>query len=405
MADARAKLLAARVGLVLDEPFFGTLALGLALREDVGCGTAWTDGRTLGYDPAFIDRLSHDQVKALVAHEVMHCAAGHVWRRDGRTMARWNLAADKVINTTLREAGFSLPQGAYYAEGEEVGKSAEWVYARLPEQPGKGQGKGQGQGKGAGKGQKGQGGGKAPQGGASGDGAGSEFDGGALGEFRDAPQTMDADGSPAPSDAEWKQAVAQAAQQAKMCGKLPGSLERLVQQALAPKVDWRSVLRRFMERATSDYSWTMPNRRFIAGGIYMPSLLSHDMPEVAVAVDTSGSIDDVALAAFQAEVVAVIGETNPAAVTVYYADARVARCDRFERGEMLVWHPAGGGGTDFRPVFKAVEGQDVPPSCIIYLTDLCGTFPEVEPDVPTLWVTADDERAPWGETVKMEAGA
>jgi predicted metal-dependent peptidase len=306
-------------------------------------------------------------------------------------MAGWNIAADKVINTTLKEAGFTLPPDAWYTQGDEVGKSAEWVYARQPKNPPKG---GTGCGKGRGRGGKGS----------PGKGGQPQFDGGALGEFRDAPTGPDSDGNPAPSEQEWKQAAIQAATQAKQKGKLPSSLERLVQQALEPKVDWRGVLRRFMERAASDYSWHMPNRRYVAAGLYLPSLLSHEMPEVAIAVDTSGSIDDVILRAFQAEVAAVIGETNPAAVTVYYADAAVARVDRFERGELLVWKPAGGGGTDFRPVFRAVAKGETVPACLIYLTDLCGTFPENEPDgLPVLWVTGEDSKAPWGETVKMES--
>ena len=400
MADARGKLLQARVAMVLDEPFFGSLALGLALVVDPGCGTAWTDGRSLGYDPAFIDTLSHDQVKALVAHEVMHCAAGHPWRRAGRQMSKWNLAADKVINSVLRDCGMVLPDGVYCAEGAEVGMSAEWVYARLPDQPQSSKGGG----KGGGKGQKSQGGGKAGQDGGYGEGSGSTFDGGALGEVRDAPTAPDADGTPAPSEQEWKQAASVAAQQAKSKGSLPSGLARLVAQALAPKVDWKSVLRRFMERAASDYSWQMPNRRYMPSGMYLPSLMGHEMPEVAVAVDTSGSIDDVALAAFQAEVAAVIGECSPAAVTVYYADAAVARVDRFERGEPLVWHPVGGGGTSFIPAIEAASKQDVMPACMIYLTDLCGDFPKSEPEFPVLWVTDGSGRGPWGETVKMEAG-
>ena len=61
----------------------------------------------------------------------------------------------------------------------------------------------------------------------------------------------------------------------------------------------------------------------------------------------------------------------------------------------------GGGGTDFRPVFAALEEQGEAPAALVYLTDLCGPFPEVEPDFPVLWVSTSDREAPFGETVKL----
>ena len=133
----------------------------------------------------------------------------------------------------------------------------------------------------------------------------------------------------------------------------------------------------------------------------MPALKSEDMPRIAIAVDTSGSMDSVALAKAQAEVISIMQETSPAGIDVFYADAAVTRHDMFERGDELVFNPAGGGGTDFRPVFKAIENLDTPPVCIIYITDLCGTFPSDAPDVPTIWATDYDLVAPFGETIKI----
>src|SRR5690242_20345889 len=102
----------ARSTLLLDQPFFGVLALGLELTEDATCKTAWTNGQSLGFSPAFVDTLTDDELKGLIAHEVMHCACGHPWRRDARDHTRWNEAADYAINAVLRDAGFALPSGA-----------------------------------------------------------------------------------------------------------------------------------------------------------------------------------------------------------------------------------------------------------------------------------------------------
>jgi predicted metal-dependent peptidase len=383
--NAREKMISARTSLILEEPFFGALALRLALREDLGCGTAWTDGQTLGYDPAFILRLSQAQCVALVAHEVMHCSNGHPWRRSGRDNERWNVAADRAINQILIESKFIMPCDCEVATGAEVGKSAEWIYDRLPVN--------QQQKKQGGSGKPGNGSGKDQQ--------GTKPSPDPLGEVRDAPAASGADGEPLPTEEEWREATAEAAQAARSRGKLPGALERGLAQTLKPRVDWRSVLRRFiMERAKSDYSWTRPSRRYMGRGLYLPALDSHELGEIAVAVDTSGSIDSVALSQVRAELESIIDECHPAGVTVYYADARVAGSDHFDRAEPITWRPRGGGGTDFRPVFAAVEAQEIAPACLIYISDLQGAFPE-SAEIPTLWITDSNRTAPVGETVRM----
>ena len=75
------KISKARTQLVLDHPFFGSLALRLKLVEDQTFATAYTDGKVMGYNPAFIDTLSLAETKWLIAHEVMHLACMHHVRR------------------------------------------------------------------------------------------------------------------------------------------------------------------------------------------------------------------------------------------------------------------------------------------------------------------------------------
>ena len=81
---AKEMMAKARAGLILDMPFFGSLALKLKLVEDPTCDTAWTDGVSMGYNPAWIESLSLSEVKGIVCHEVMHCSNQHQNRRDSR---------------------------------------------------------------------------------------------------------------------------------------------------------------------------------------------------------------------------------------------------------------------------------------------------------------------------------
>jgi predicted metal-dependent peptidase len=196
--------------------------------------------------------------------------------------------------------------------------------------------------------------------------------------------------------------VVQAAVAAKARGNLPLGAERLVGQVSKPKVDWASALRRFaQEVARADYSWCRPNTRYMPSGIYLPALLGHEVGILAVGVDTSGSIDQTLLSQFESEVRAIVDDVRPREVRVLYCDAKVHRQETFERGDPVQLKAAGGGGTDFRPVFDTIARWDEQPVCVIYLTDLWGAFPSEEPEVPVMWVTGQDDRedAPFGEVV------
>jgi predicted metal-dependent peptidase len=424
--NAMQKMRAARTALVLDQPFFGALALRLMLREDPTCDTAWVNGVSIGFNPTFVLEQTQEQLMGLLAHEVMHVACGHPWRRDGRDPQKWNEAADRVINPVLRGANIRLPENVLYElDPSHLGKSAEWVYDRLPRDPepqddeqGQGQGDDDDQQQGAGAGgdddsdsnsNSSGNGDDDQQGGEPGDGDGDgqedgdEQQSGApeFGEVRDAPVgTEEIEGN---TESDWQQAVQQARAAAKARGQLPAELDRFAQEAAEARVDWRSVLHRFFQQtARADYTWMRPNARYIAQGLYLPALRSEEVGPVVIAIDTSASLDDVLIGQFQREVRAVLDEVQPSAAHVIYCDARVQGHDVFLRGEPFVLRPRGGGGTDFRPVFDMLDTLDEPPVCVVYLTDLEGRFPDREPEVPVLWATIRDHAVPFGEKVYVE---
>jgi predicted metal-dependent peptidase len=368
ITDTIKRVQRARTTMLIDMPFFGVLALQLQVIEDPTCQTAWTNGQAIGFNPAFVATLSSDALIALIAHEVMHCACGHPWRESGRQHGRWNQAADYAINPIIVDAGMTLPAGGLI-DPQYHGKSAEWIYDRLPDSPDDGSG-------------------NNPQ-----------------GEVRNAPadDSNDPNAEPVPTESDWQQLTKQAIQAAKMQGKLPGSMLRDLEQSTAPIVDWRSLLRRYMQDiTTSDYSWSQPNRRYLTSGLYLPSLRSHACGKIAIAVDTSGSIDAITLAQFAGEMQAIIDDMQPSSVDVLYCDAHVHRVDTFERGESLEMHPAGGGGTSFSPVFEHYDNdQHDSPVVLVYFTDMYGSFPDAA-DYPVIWAsTSSVDTAPFGDVVPI----
>ena len=431
--SALSKLIAARTSLILDSPFFGSLILNLKMKEDKGCKTGWVNGRELGYNPDFINSLPHERVLGFCAHEVMHPAMGHPWRREGRDHKLFNMACDYAINGELIEAGFILPDDVLVPPQEWKGKSAEWIYERLQAQqsenepqpgpgnpqPGNGQGTPDPDGQPDDSEQE-PGEDEEPEkddsqepddSEPSNDSQDGQEDGTEPQEeplddtdVRDAPTTADEDGDPAPSEQDWKQKVTQAAQMAAQAGKLPGGMKRLVQQALKPKLDPKSLLHRFLsERSSGDFSWTRPNSRYISMGLYLPTLESKSLGEIAVLCDTSASTSDISLNYARGILQSILDEVNPAGVTLYMVDTEIHGVQRMERGDPLTWEPQGGGGTSFASFFRHMETTEPQPVCVIGISDLQADFGDTVPSLPILWLTdTKDGTAPFGEVVELD---
>jgi len=385
---AEKKIRKARVGLILEHPFFGSVALRLLLLEDTQCDTMWTDGVHLGYNPMFIENLSLGVIKAGVAHEVMHIASFHHTRRQNRDHQQWNEAGDLAINGILDNCKFEIPK-EWLLDPQYKDKSTEEIYAlryRPPQQK-KSEGKlevGNGLGQGSEKSQ--------------------EEKMMTFGEVRDYPEK---DGS-ASSEAELrnheanvKVILSQAIQAGKSAGSLSADLERYVKELLDPKLSWQEILRRFVEQsAKNDYSWFPPNRRYIHQGLYLPSCHSDELGEIVLVVDTSGSIAQKELDAFAAEIGGILEEFPTTTLTVIYCDSQIRNIEEITELPLEL-HPKGGGGTSFIPPFEWLEKEGREPVCFIYLTDgCCNLYPE-EPNFPVLWVGTQDFTPKFGEFVNL----
>ena len=412
------KLTQARVQLLLGQPFFGSLCVRLKLAPGP-VRTMATNGRQILYNPAFVDSLKPAELEGVLAHEVMHVALAHHCRRGDRDHTTWNEAADLAINPILIGNGFTLPSDAL-VDPSFADLSAEEIYSRLIQRkcndanapqsrqaPNASGSSGPQQGPGSpSSAQPSQSGGtqadqQSPDGGGNAD---APYPGG-FGEVLDA---ADDDGNPAsPAETsrqqhEWAVAAEQALRAAKMCGHEPASVARPLQENRESKTDWRAILRDFVTATTpADYSWTPPNRRYVASGLYLPSVERTGLGPIVIAVDTSGSIGGHELEQFAGEISAIASEAAPECIHVVYCDAAVQSSQEFVSGDTVHLEPKGGGGTDFKPVFAWVEENGVLPHCLIYLTDLCcHSFPEV-PEYPVLWVTDSRRTSPFGETVRI----
>ena len=405
--------------LLRKQPFFGSLALRLPLRADPSRETLASDGHEIRYSPRWIADTDAHVIETAMARVVMACALKHHTRRGERDPERWQHASQLVTHALVRDAGFTLPPDAQAWDGLSV----EQAYDRLPE-PQDGDPGGDGNAPSS-AGDSGAGAAGLPSPG--GDNGESDSpsespadsddedenaqDGDGQGDGSDAPASHDPSGtgeimdagaraggndkpdeSPVDVIAEeqaWDEAMHQALNLAKAEGKAPGGVEETVRNAHASTLDWRALLRRYMtDAARRDYSWSLPNRRFIDAGLYLPSIRSEGIDAIAVIVDTSGSLPAATLAEFWSELREVATEIQPERVIVLQVDAALQDAAEYTADdlpdEIVI---KGRGGTDFRPGFAWLDEQSIRPGVCLYFTDMeCSSYPEAEPDFEVIWV-------------------
>ena len=372
----------------------GVMMIGeRTITDDPEIPTACTNGRDELYSREFVKQLSDAELRFLVFHEVYHKLFQHlhIWRHlydEDPQIA--NMANDYVINIKIKDQ-FSqdnfatmtgiLAKGCY--DERFRGMDSAQVYKLLrDEQQDDGDG-----------------------GGNSGGGGGEPFD---IHDW-DGAQEMDAE-----EKRELAREIDEAIRQgALVAGKMGSGGDRDLAELLKPQVDWREVLREFVQNtcAGSDYStYRRPNRRYLSSGIYMPSGITEQVGELVVAIDTSGSIRQRELSAFLTEVKEICDVVHPEAIRILYWDTQICRDERYEADELdqivTSTKPAGGGGTDVTCVTDYIREHNINAQAAIVLTDgyIWGGWGQWT--IPVLWCVMDNEDAKpsVGKTVHIKSG-
>lgn len=361
----------AKALLILDHPFFGTAVSKRPIQYTYSVPTAGMSATgQMMVNPAFVEPLTVKNIMFLMAHEAMHYMLAHSLRRKHRDPRAWNVACDKVINDTLIDAnvgefidgGVTLRDGRNYASEELYDEND------------------------------------------------NDMGSGGIGE--DVGDPTDEDGKPLDEsqmhqlEAQAKIDTIQSAKAAKASGKLPASIERMVDEMVNVTTPWHEKLERYMSSKVRDgYSWNRPNRRFIGQGTYLPGTdYTPRMGELVIAVDTSGSLNSSELGAFTSHINRILDTCTPEKVTVLYCDWNIGGTAEYTPDDLPIkLEPVGGGGTSFKPVFEWLGNYDGEVECLIYFTDGWGDQDEIStPAVDTVWVTTDRDNFDFGEIIKFD---
>ena len=368
--------------------FWGSIMMIGKTSVSDNCPTAMTNGRDETYGRKFMATLDDKELAFVVMHENMHKAYRHLttWKKlhDENAMLA-NAACDYVINLQLKdldpkEAIIAMPMKDGKAVGlvdeKYRGMNAKQVFDLLK------------------------------QGGGGGGGGGDGFD---EHDWAGAAELSDEDKKHL--EREIDQAIRSGAM-SQAIGDGAGNMPLDLAELMNPKVDWREQLREFVKaictnRDTS--SWRRPNRRFLSGDVYMPTMVGEKVGHIVIGRDTSGSMGTSERNATASECKGIVEEVSPDKIDMIDWDGAVEAHQQFEGNNVSdqdIQNMRGGGGTDPTCVARYLKKKGIKPECVIILTD--GYIDswgddELWQGVPVLWaiVGGNTAMSPHGKTIHV----
>lgn len=402
--------------LILSNPLFAAILIQQKFEacenysENPTCSV---NGQVYRFNSAFCDSCTFDENKGIAAHEGAHLLGLDHVRMGNRDPELWNIACDHVNNLLLLKEGFKFPAhildekgnripAQIYADSRFSGMSKEDTYRQLKQEKKDEDKQNQSQSQ------------KPSQAGKQGQGQGQNPSNPnqipSCGQVKPNPASA---GNPAQAQAKAKAQVEKAMSIARMAGQLSGSMERAIHAAETPRFDWNEILHRFFQEFTAnDYSFSVPNKRFVQSGLILPSLRSRDLGKIILAIDTSGSVSESEVSAMVAEMqncMETYCENGLAdGLTVIYCDSQIQGIETLFSGDKA--NPKGGGGTWFSPVFNHLQNDLGNAACLVYLTDgYCSEsmadLETIAPSFPVMWGLIQDNpgfNPPFGEVFKMD---
>jgi len=400
--------------LIIKEPFWGALIMQCQIMET---DQIWVAGMTIHNNQLFLFinpetywglKLTDIDRRNILKHEILHAAFLHPLRLKNMPEEPRAICADYEVNSYIpdlknmhKDFKGCFPSDKNYP----IKKTAEWYYAQMPKSK--------------------SGGGNQPQQGPPQSGQGQPQPGQSKGKSD--PNKNDNQPTPTPcgkmpkdanskqrsqnSHKDWdkfrqvhkgimKQMLDQAGTQA---GKYPSGLKEILEGLYKNVLDWRWLLQHAMAMGTmkcqkTTSTWTRPNRRD-------PDLKGRKrlrMPEIVVAVDTSGSMNTEDIKRCFSEINKMASTTR--ALYLMQFSSRVECCDKIKRLTPEHIKLKDRGGTDFNSVYNYVEDK-IPAKhpLLIILTD--GEDNEGSPrdGFELIWVileTRNTEKS-WGKVIVL----
>lgn len=380
----------AKIWLLTKRPWFGQLSCYLNMVENKLVPTAGIDlTGNLYYNPEWCEKLSDEQLRGLLCHEILHLALQHIPRCGDRNRLLWNIACDLKVNLEIQnESNMELPPGAvapsnygdsYKFDSGKINnvseKTAENCYTILRKAM------------------------KKPP----------TQDQDLIIAGND-PQTQkkleDAGIKPvnnqqvAGLSRDWQSRVYSASQMAK--GDMPAGVARAIFKLEHSELPWNQIIKQRLRKIATKHSWKKPSKRYLPW--YFPGRTKNEGIKLVAAIDTSGSMSKEQITKALSELYGLMRSFQFLELWVTDCDAEVYNTKKVKIHDLSRMLLSGGGGTDFRPVFKWIKKEfndDIDSLC--FFTDLYGDFPKKPSPYETFWITdTKGTTPPFGRTLFLE---
>ncbi|WP_297442289.1 VWA-like domain-containing protein [Sulfurimonas sp.] len=376
------KISQAKAKLLVDYPYFGTLAtkLELVLNDDIEAFKS--DGRKLEINSDYLEELELSEMEFVFANGAMHASLAHEARKNNRSGWLWQMATDMAINDMLVQNGLDMPYGAQYRE-RFSGMYAEEIYAELKDDILRDDEELEYEADNADDVEKNEDNKEQKE----------------KEEQNQTPQELEEEILQEQLLAEEAIALLESKMQK---GEAPQTIERFFVLEDFAKVDWREELRIALDKYfRDDYVVMPPSKKLLYAGIYLPSNISQTF-RLVIAVDSSGSIDEMQLNEFLSEVNFLMTLVQNYQIELLVCDDKIQSHETFYSGDTLDVDVKGGGATDFRPVFSYIKKHFDEVKLLLYFTDLDGFFPEEVPNYEVKWIVPKEKEVVFGKVIVLD---
>ena len=362
---------------------------------------ATTDGRSIRYNPLFVNKLTPIEAEFLLGHEVKHPELSHHTRRGHRIEWLWNAACDYIVNhLNVLEGIGEMPEGALFNPSlySATKMTAEMVYEDLLK--------------------------RLDCHGDTEEVAGSDLSNEDLesklksgldkvkGDVEDYSPHREEEG---PQQEEVKRAtteemraedlsINEAMERANIAtAKLKGSGSvdhfKLIKAAKRGIQDWKSMLEEYITRHCRDRpNWNRQNRKLAEQGIWAPLKRSKTIGNMAFMLDESGSVSDSQFERLIETVNDILSNFDRReSIYLIHFDHEIKMVEEFEEDKEITYCRYGNGGTRFREAFNEVSRlrKETDIDLGIMCTDMYDAYP-AEPDWPMFWLSVSPH-LPYGD--------
>lgn len=186
-------------------------------------------------------------------------------------------------------------------------------------------------------------------------------------------------------------------------GKLPADVQAAIEKLNHVPKDWRQDIQRFVAKSAEIIIESTRKRRNRRYGIIHAGTKTYPKLNIAIAIDSSGSVSDECLSQFHSEIVRL--HNMNIELTIIDCDCKVNDVRKFDPKKPFEIH--GRGGTAFAPVFEKIEKDKMDIDGLIYFTDgECWGENIKKPSYPVLWALTPpfnlDSSIKFGSQTKIE---